>query len=168
MLFRAFIEDSGTKLLFVMSLLILSLSIFYSYRELSSEILTLPQKTPKSTINMGKSVSNNINYPSMSEWHLFGSDINKKRHKRNTEQLIEAPKTTLSLILLGIVHNEAPADSFAIIQTENDEQKLYRKGDILPGNVKLKQIGKAKVILSRSGKLESLEMIKSESVLIQN
>ena len=105
-----------------------------------------------------------IDYRMLADWHLFGEVLAPVDDAIAAPELIEAPETRLSLRLLGTFYNADASQSLAIIDADNAEQKYYRIGDKLPGNVQLSQIGKDRVVLIRAGKHESLKMLAADAV----
>ncbi len=78
--------------------------------------------------------------------------------------LAAAPDTQLSLTLLGILNNGRDAESSrALIGTQGGEEKPYSIGDDVTRGVTLQAIFADRVILSRSGKLETLRLDKTQS-----
>lgn len=68
----------------------------------------------------------------------------------------EAPKTRLRLRLQGVFTAERSEDSGAIIEELGKKSAYYRVGDTIPGNAKLEEVYPDRVLLRRSGKLETL------------
>ncbi|HEX4895057.1 MAG TPA: type II secretion system protein GspC [Solimonas sp.] len=71
----------------------------------------------------------------------------------------EAPETRLSLTLMGILAGDQN-DSRALIASSNGEEKPYAIGDDVVPGVSLQAIFPDRVILSRSGQLETLRLDK--------
>jgi len=71
-----------------------------------------------------------------------------------------APKTTLQLELKGVIAFKPDAKALAIIREKGKkaEDKVYGIGDKVPGNAEVRGIYPDRVILSRSGKYETLLM----------
>jgi type II secretion system protein C len=79
--------------------------------------------------------------------------------------LVNAPKTTLNLTLLGIFSSNSPAYARAIIQAGRSSSKLYSVGDDIQGaGAKLEEIRPHEVLLNRSGAIESLPLNKVGSM----
>lgn len=77
---------------------------------------------------------------------------------------IDAPDTSLNWVLKGVFADLDPARSAAIMSTQGQNERLYRVGADLPGNVRLDQVLGDRVILARDGTLETLRLQKrSES-----
>ncbi|WP_150300456.1 type II secretion system protein GspC [Pseudomonas profundi] len=87
---------------------------------------------------------------------IFGASNN------SNYSVVNAPDTTLSWVLKGVLSDRDPERSSAILSPQGQPEKLYRVGASLPGNVRLEQILSDRVILARDGKLETLRL-KRES-----
>ena len=80
------------------------------------------------------------------------------------QDLADAPDTNLSLTLLGILANGAdPKTSRALIGTQGGEEKPYAIGADVAHGVTLQAICPDRVILSRSGRLETLRLDKDRA-----
>jgi general secretion pathway protein C len=71
---------------------------------------------------------------------------------------INAPETTLKLVLDGVLAATDVRAARAIIRTPNGTEKPYRVGDLLPGNAILKEIYPDRVLLERNGRYETLPL----------
>lgn len=92
--------------------------------------------------------------------HLFGKAEQPQAKTTQTApaevDVENAPETNLNLTLKGVLAT-GDANSFAIIATARSRsQQLYQVGDSLPGGVKLHSVYGDRVILQRSGRLETL------------
>ena len=87
--------------------------------------------------------------------HLFGqadAPLNKHASKN-------APETTLSLVLRGILATQPMKLATAIISASKNAKELsYGIGDSVPGNATIEEIYPTHVILMRNGKLETLKL----------
>ncbi len=106
-----------------------------------------------STSNTNKADSFNIN--TLKTYQLFGSAT--ETTSTSTEDPINAPITRLKLKLRGVYSAQEEKYAGAMIEAQN-KQQVYRIGDSLPGaaGLKLHQILADRVIMSRSGKFETL------------
>ena len=109
------------------------------------------QPTQASTIDG----SENSDYSAIANWHLFGK-INEQRLP--AQPVINAPETRLNLKLAGIFYSQDNAKALAIIAEGNSPEHGYAIGEMLTGGVRLEQILRDKVILSRNGQLETLSL----------
>ncbi|MFW2440437.1 MAG: type II secretion system protein N [Arenicellales bacterium] len=79
------------------------------------------------------------------------------------ETMTQAPATRLNLILIGVIAAQDNGISKVIIQIDNSDVGVYSVGDKLPkGNATIEKIEATQVLLRRSGKLESLAIIRPE------
>lgn len=72
--------------------------------------------------------------------------------------VINAPDTSLSWVLKGVLADPDPERSGAILAPQGQPEKYYRVGASLPGNVRLEQVLSDRVILARDGQLETLRL----------
>lgn len=92
----------------------------------------------------------------LSNAHLFGV-----AQKKATAVSTKAPETKLKMILKGVLAATPMNMAIAIISpNKKGKDVMYGIGDKLPGNVTLKEIHPDHVILSRSGRLETLRLPK--------
>lgn len=86
--------------------------------------------------------------------HLFGTVgvVTQVKEDRPTD----APKTRLRLMLKGVFMGDQGGESGAIIEEIGKTTSYYRIGDLLPGNASLEEVYSDRVLLRRSGKLETL------------
>ncbi len=100
--------------------------------------------------------------------HLFGkieATAAVEQVEAKTEINEDAPETRLPLVLRGIYSSTDDKLSNAIIENSRKEQNLYFINDSLPEatNLKLAKVLIDRVILSRSGKFETLKMEEEET-----
>ncbi len=86
--------------------------------------------------------------------HLFGA----APREGATGAPINAPETTLKLVLNGVLAATDVQAARAIIHTPDGTEKPYRVGDLLPGNAILKEIYPDRVLLERNGRYETLPL----------
>ncbi len=75
---------------------------------------------------------------------------------------INAPETTLKLVLNGVLAATDIQAARAIIRTPDGTEKPYRVGDLLPGNAILKEIYPNRVLLERNGRYETLPLPRGQ------
>jgi general secretion pathway protein C len=73
---------------------------------------------------------------------------------KSAANVINAPETSLSWVLKGVLADPDPERSGAILAPQGQPEKYYRVGDDLPGSVRLDQVLADRVILARDGKLD--------------
>jgi general secretion pathway protein C len=95
------------------------------------------------------------------DYDIFGL-IQKKIQQKPKQK---APITKLDLKLVGILATDPMHSSLAIIVSGDNVEKIYKIGDILPGNVILSEVYLDRVIISRQGERETLYLPKDENVL---
>ncbi|GAB6142010.1 hypothetical protein JCM14076_27390 [Methylosoma difficile] len=98
---------------------------------------------------------NGPDFLQISEWHLLGQDSNPVS---NTET---PPETQLQLKLMGVFKlANHPTATRAIIQSEDNVQKIYRLNETLPGGAVLEAIDNDKATLLVDNQRESLSLQK--------
>ncbi len=95
----------------------------------------------------------------VSSLHLFGVAGEKKKEHTPTE----APDTRLNLKLRGVYAIGNDGKGVALIASGSKPEKLIRIGEKLPGNIELEAVYPDRVIISRSGKSETLRLPASQS-----
>lgn len=88
---------------------------------------------------------------------IFGQgQLSLKRAK----PLDKAPDSQAKLVLRGIIFSDNPGDAQAIIAKHNGKDTAYHQGALLPGGIRLVQIQRDRVLISRNGRLETLRYKK--------
>lgn len=77
---------------------------------------------------------------------------------RAANTVVDAPDTSLSWVLKGVLADPDPERSGAILAPQGQPEKYYRVGASLPGSVRLDQVLADRVILVRDGQLETLRL----------
>ena len=67
-----------------------------------------------------------------------------------------APRTSMPLVLTGIIAADDPRDGLAIVGQNAATAKVYAVGDNVPGGAKLHSVYADRVVIDRGGHLESL------------
>lgn len=70
----------------------------------------------------------------------------------------DAPRTTLPLVLTGVIAADDPHTGMAILGPSAQTAKVYEVGDSIPGGARLDAVLPRKVLLKRGGQLESLAL----------
>ena len=92
--------------------------------------------------------------------HLFG-----EMQQAAVPQQTKAPKTKLNLVLRGVIAADPMKMSHAIIaRGKKGQEEVYAVGEKMPGGITIESIHPDHVVLNRSGKLETLQLIKDEDV----
>lgn len=76
---------------------------------------------------------------------------------------LNAPETSLSWSLKGVLSDPDPSRSAAILLPQGQSEKLYRVGASLPGDVTLQEVLADRVILNRGGRLETLRLKRHDT-----
>ncbi len=82
-----------------------------------------------------------------------------------TEQEIDAPKTRLRLLLMGVFVAKDKTHSSAIISEQGRNGEFFKIGDRVQGRALLSQVYEDKVILDNSGKFETLTFEDTQKAL---
>jgi general secretion pathway protein C len=90
-------------------------------------------------------------------WHLMGVAA-KGSAPVKTNAPIDAPETSLKLVLRGVFSSDDKGNGHAIIADPKGKEEQYSVGDTLPGNAELSEVHAEKVILKRSGRYETLRL----------
>lgn len=91
-----------------------------------------------------------ISMPNIANQHLFGIYV-------KPELTAALPISQLQLSLSGTFYNESnPTASYAILSSPGSTSKVYKVGDLLPGNVKLSAVHTKFIVINDNGQLEKL------------
>ena len=128
------------------------LSISKQYGEKGSEKRSMMQPEPATDLK------------SAAEYHLFGQ-AGRVIVAPVLETVKNVPKTNLNLVLKGVVAAVPMDKALAIINDKQgkEEDGLYGVGDMVLGLAEVREIYADRVILLRSGRLETLMLIDSET-----
>jgi general secretion pathway protein C len=122
--------------------------------------------------NLGQSISTTDSLPlanaqqnkptnrNIADYSMFGRFNASQAIEQDVQEL---PKTKLRLTLTGVSASENQKHATALIEGPDRSTESYRVGDTLPGNALLHSVRKDRVILSRSGKLETLFFTEGDS-----
>ena len=112
-----------------------------------------------------------VTLDAFSEAHLFGEPVlpsaDGEARAAAAAAAVDAPETTLNLVLAGVIAREPSSEpGQAIILGANREQKVYSVGDTIDGanGARLHSVHADRVVLNRSGQLESLRLPRELSV----
>ena len=106
------------------------------------------------------STSSQVRLNSVVNLHLFGEA--GKVTAVVTDAPIDAPKTSLKLVLRGIFSHSDQDKAMAIIADAAGKERLYRVGAQVPGGAEIHKIYPDRVILQRNGQLETLELPRDD------
>ena len=92
--------------------------------------------------------------------HLFG-----KPNKDATPRAETLSETKLSLVLHGVFVADKTAASSALISQRNNAPRLYAVADRLPGNARLEEVHRDRVVVSRGGVRENLSFRREDQMI---
>ena len=92
-------------------------------------------------------------------WHLMGV-VTRDSTPVRTSAPVDAPETTLKLVLRGVFSSDDKDNARAIIADPKGKEDQYSVGVKLPGNAELSEVHADRVILKRSGRYETLKMLQ--------
>ncbi|WP_394132903.1 type II secretion system protein GspC [Shewanella maritima] len=101
---------------------------------------------------------NSIELSAVQKLKLFGkADAEASKPKpRQVEQITDAPKTSLSILLTGVVASTAQNNGLAVIESKGN-QETYKLGDRIKGtSASLKEVYADRIIITNSGRYETL------------
>ena len=84
--------------------------------------------------------------------HLFGEPAVSASDAAN------APRTSLALVLAGVIASEDPAKGYAIVGETAATARMHAVGGALPGGARLHAVYADRIVLERGGSLESLTL----------
>lgn len=92
----------------------------------------------------------------IASWHLFGQSTATASVSQPSP--VSAPDTQLNLKLYGVIASDGQYNAGAIIEDGKGTQKYFSIGDNIQPGIKLKEIYPDRVIIDRSGRLETLRL----------
>jgi general secretion pathway protein C len=90
-----------------------------------------------------------VDVPSILRANLFGQSV-------PVQGATDAPVTSMSLLLAGVIAASDEKRGFAMIGTSSADIKFYKVGDMVPGGAQLFSVFVDRVLLDRSGTIEAL------------
>jgi general secretion pathway protein C len=139
---------------------VLVLAIAYGLAELTWLIVpsTPPDSPPPPVVaaRTAAAAPATANYGSLASWHPFG--VAPKVSATPVVATLDAPDTTLSLVLNGVQGYEDATDGYAFISSGRGEQKLYHAGATIEGanGATLHSVYPDRVLIDRGGHVETL------------
>jgi general secretion pathway protein C len=124
---------------------------------------SMPAAAPVSRTADSNAVSAGADYGALANSHLFGQAA--EQPAQVVTPIIDAPDTTLSLTLKGILAKEGDTQGGAIISGARGEDKAYLVGQAIDNadGAELHSVYADRVLLNRSGRLETLRLPKELS-----
>lgn len=92
---------------------------------------------------------------------LFGAPTDSAAPAPEPET-VDAPETSLKLVLQGIVEADDADASIALIAEPRGATQIYRTGDELPGKAAVHRIQAYQVLIRRAGRIESLRFAQDD------
>lgn len=146
--------------------ILLIVLLAHALARLTLVLLPLPQPvimqtTTAPTTTAPAANPTTVDYQAIADWHLFGTvDADQPA----PTPVVQVTETRLNLKLVGVLYSENAEQTRALIAEGSTPERSFTLGDTLSGGVKVEQILRDKVILSRNGQLESLSMpVESDS-----
>lgn len=93
-----------------------------------------------------------VDVAAITNTHLFGAPP----IVASAQDPAHAPQTTMQLVLTGIIAADDPRNGLAILGPTAPAAKVYAVGDNVPGGAKLHSVYSDRVVIDRSGRLETL------------
>jgi general secretion pathway protein C len=100
-----------------------------------------------------QSHTQSVDVAAIANAHLFGETPVAARPEQDAAN---APRSSLPLVLVGIIAADDPEDGLAILGENAAGAKVYAVGDNVPGGAKLHSVYGDRVVVERNGQLESL------------
>jgi general secretion pathway protein C len=97
-------------------------------------------------------------FSNLQDWHPFGVAASNAEPDPQPVQVVDAPDTTLALILTGVQARDDAEAGTAFISGGRAEQKFYRVGDSIEGanGATLHSVFGDRVLINRNGRVETL------------
>ena len=121
---------------------------------------SVPTIAPTTPPSSGVDPVSGADFSSLVNSHLFGEAADGPAPAPTA--VLDAPETTLSLTLKGILSREGDSNGGAIISTNRGEDRAYRVGQAIDGadGATLHSVYSDRVLLDRGGRLETLRLPK--------
>jgi general secretion pathway protein C len=143
---------------------VLVIAIAYQLATLTWTLVpsSTPSAAPLSSASAG-TIEAPIDYSVLTDSDLFGEA--PEQTELVMPAVVDAPETTLSLVLKGILAKEEDTNGGAIISSNRGEDQSYQVGQTIEGadGATLHSVYADRVLLNRSGRLETLRLPKEPS-----
>ena len=105
-------------------------------------------------------------FTSLASWHPFGE---ASAVAPPVVATLDAPDTTLALVLNGVHALPDPEDSYAFISSGRGEQKLYHSGAVIDGanGATLHSVYGDRVLIDRGGHVETLRFPEPQELAVR-
>lgn len=141
---------------------VLSLCVAYQLAVLTWLIIDQPVVVLPEAVQGQANVANMPQSYGLAQLDIFGSPA---QTPLAPQQEIDAPKTRLRLLLMGVFVAADKTQSSAIIAEQGRDGEFFKIGDRVQGRALLSQVYEDKVILDNSGKFETLTFEESQKAL---
>lgn len=135
----------------IVSLAVIAVQLYPIYQEFNN-----PKQSATlavSTLGAEQATTQSQALRDTASFALFGQYNTKAPEQTQVQDL---PKTKLRLILTGVSATADQNNAYALVEDPKRITDSYRVGDALPGNATLHEVHPDRIILNRSGKLETL------------
>lgn len=142
---------------------LLVIAIAHSAATLTWRIVPLPDRvgsatpTPETT-SAPSNDGAGVDVDDLIELAMFGEPDPADESDSVDLSNVEAPETQLNLSLRGVLATADDSVARAIIATDSDDDKSYKVGDTIGSGAILRAVYPDRVILERSGELETLRL----------
>lgn len=114
-----------------------------------------------------------INTQKLQQQHLFGKQLSVKTAPKKRNPVSVAPKTTLNVILVGVVAASDPGASSAIISYKSKQDSYFIDSEIAGTAATVSEIHEDRVILDVNGALQTLmldgvDAVKAQTDAVRN
>lgn len=144
---------------------VLVIAIAYQLATLTWTLVpgSMPTGAPAVQRSNGTDTPASRDFSALNGWHPFGEA--SERTAPVVAAVVDAPDTTLSLVLKGILSVDDDPNGGAIIQSNRGEDRAYRSGQTIEGSdgTTLHSVYADRVLLDRNGRLETLRLPKELS-----
>ncbi|MGG7093118.1 type II secretion system protein GspC [Shewanella indica] len=138
---------------------LLLLLVLYLTAQISWKLIPIEKPTANWTPTpVSGPQSQNVDISGINGLALFGKkDASSTKPKEvSTEMITDAPKTSLSILLTGVVASSAEQKGLAIIESQGS-QETYSLGDKIKGtSASLKEVYADRIIITNAGRYETL------------
>ena len=152
------LAEPATKLLLIVG-------IAYTLASTGWYFLSDPTPAPVDDAH-GKTLRNSR--PTVALDQILAANMFGKASAAGTVARVDAPETRLKLTLEGVFNAEDAHNSAAIIAEQGRSGELYQIGQKLPGGVELVEVHADRVVLKRTGALETLKFPETAPMLATN
>lgn len=150
-------QPSVTVAKWLLSLCVSYQAAVFTWLVIDQPVVVLPEASQAQT-----SVAAIPQSYGLAQMNLFGEPAATPSAE---QQEIDAPKTRLRLLLMGVSVSKDKSQSSAIIAEQGRDGEFFRIGDRVQGRALLSQVYEDKVILDNSGKFETLTFEETQKLL---